>query len=108
MATFTPARLQAVKQIPSGRGWLYEPKFDGYRGLLATSEAGKGSVWSRNNKDLEHQLHEPVVWAEFGIRKGGQLWSLPDHEHGRALADRIDMVLKDLADRMEQEQGRNR
>ena len=63
MATFTPARLQAVKQIPSGRGWLYEPKFDGYRGLLATSEAGKGSVWSRNNKDLGRFFPELVVLA---------------------------------------------
>ncbi len=52
MAEFTPARLQAVNDVPRGDSWRYEPKFDGYRGLLVNGASGKGSVWSRNNKDL--------------------------------------------------------
>ena len=49
---FAPARLLAVKEIPLGAGWVYEPKFDCYRGLLTSSAKGAGSVWSRNHKDL--------------------------------------------------------
>jgi ATP-dependent DNA ligase len=63
MAAFTPARLQAVKELPVGEGWLYEPKFDGYRGLLMSSPSGKGSIWSRNNRDLSRWFPELVVLA---------------------------------------------
>ena len=52
MPTLSPARLIAVKEIPSGTGWLYEPKLDGYRGLLVSNAKRAGSVWSRNAKDL--------------------------------------------------------
>src|SRR5262249_53940642 len=58
-----PARLLAVKEIPIGREWLYEPKFDGYRGLLVSSESGKGSLWSRNQKDLGRFFPELVALA---------------------------------------------
>ena len=63
MAAFVPARLQSVKEIPRGDGWLYEPKFDGYRGLLVNSPSGRGSVWSRNDKDLGRYFPELVALA---------------------------------------------
>jgi ATP-dependent DNA ligase len=46
-----------------GEGWLYEPKFDGYRGLLMNSPSGKGSLWSRNDKDLGRWLPELLALA---------------------------------------------
>lgn len=46
MPTFTPARLLAVKEIPHGADWLYEPKFDGYRGLLVSNARRAGWVWT--------------------------------------------------------------
>lgn len=63
MAMFAPARLLAVKDVPSGEGWLYEPKFDGYRGLLVSNSRGAGSVSSRNAKDLGRFFPELVELA---------------------------------------------
>ena len=63
MPEYTPARLQSVKEIPAGPAWLYEPKFDGYRGLLVNSSSGRGSVWSRNDKDLGRWFPELVELA---------------------------------------------
>ena len=63
MPTLTPARLLAVKEIPNGEGWLFEPKFDGYRGLLVSNERRKGSVSSRNAKDLGRFFPELVELA---------------------------------------------
>jgi ATP-dependent DNA ligase len=64
VADFTPARLQLVKQIPKGHGWLYEPKCDGYRGLLMTNGAGQGAVFSRNAKNLSAYFPELVHLAQ--------------------------------------------
>ena len=63
MPTFAPARLLAVKDVPSGEGWLYEPKFDGYRGLLVSNSRGVGSVSSRNAKDLGRFFPELIELA---------------------------------------------
>ncbi len=63
MPTFAPARLLAVKEVPSGGGWLYEPKFDGYRGLLARNSRSGGSVSSRNAKDLGRFFPELIELA---------------------------------------------
>jgi len=63
MPPFTPARLLAVKEIPHGADWVYEPKFDGYRGLLVSNDRRAGSVWSRNAKDLGRFFPELVELA---------------------------------------------
>src|SRR2546429_7703280 len=64
MAALAPARLLSVKELPAGRAWLYEPKWDGYRGLLVRSSSGRGSLWSRNQKDLGRFFPELVALAE--------------------------------------------
>ena len=64
MPDYSPARLQAVKSLPVGPGWIYEPKWDGYRGLLVTSSTGRGSVWSRNGKDLGRYFPELIDLAQ--------------------------------------------
>src|SRR5206468_9335204 len=63
MPTLSPARLIAVKEIPRGTDWLYEPKLDGYRGLLVSNAKRAGSVWSRNAKDLGRFFPELVDLA---------------------------------------------
>ena len=60
----SPARLQLVKTIPSGMGWLYEPKLDGYRGLISRDSRGRPSVLSRNGKDLGRFFPEMAGLAE--------------------------------------------
>src|SRR5271157_2528360 len=53
----------------------------------------------------EHQTHQDGYPSHLTSRKNGTLWSMPEHEHNRALADRIDMVLQYLALKIEQEPG---
>jgi len=64
VADFSPAKLQLVKAIPVGRGWFYEPKLDGYRGLLARLSSGYVRLTSRNGKDLTRWFPEMVRVAE--------------------------------------------
>jgi len=63
MSEYAPARLMPVKALPAGGDWLYEPKWDGYRGLLVNSASGRGSLWSRNDKDLGRWFPELVELA---------------------------------------------
>ena len=48
-AFVTPMAAQAVKALPEGVEWLYEPKLDGYRALLVKDEA-QIRVLSRNER----------------------------------------------------------
>ena len=50
-AFVTPMAAQAVKALPEGAEWLYEPKLDGYRALLL-KDGARIRILSRNEKDL--------------------------------------------------------
>ena len=56
------ARLEST--LPRGPEWRYEPKLDGFRGLLWRSRAGTARVLSRNLKDLSVSFPELVRAAE--------------------------------------------
>jgi len=43
---------QLASRVPTGAQWLYEPKFDGFRGLLCRSSDGLVRLTSRQGKDL--------------------------------------------------------
>jgi len=47
-----PMLSQLAARLPTGRQWLYEPKFDGFRGLLRQSSDGVVRLTSRQGKDL--------------------------------------------------------
>lgn len=64
MPDLSPAKLQLVKTIPKGRGWLYEPKLDGYRGIVGWLPGNRAVVVSRNNKDLGRWFPELIRLAE--------------------------------------------
>jgi bifunctional non-homologous end joining protein LigD len=49
---------QLVQQLPDGKQWLYEVKFDGYRCLAGKDGAGV-TLWSRRGNDLTAQF--PVI-----------------------------------------------
>ena len=40
-----------MKELPSGEGWQYEPKWDGFRGVLE-NDGGELALWSRNERPL--------------------------------------------------------
>ncbi|HEU0303644.1 MAG TPA: ATP-dependent DNA ligase, partial [Gaiellaceae bacterium] len=47
---FPPMEAQLVAEIPEG-DWLYEPKWDGFRGVVE-NDSGELRVWSRNGRPL--------------------------------------------------------
>jgi bifunctional non-homologous end joining protein LigD len=57
-----PARLESTP--PRGPEWCYEPKLDGFRGLLWRSRTGAARVFSRNLKDLSVSFPELVRAAD--------------------------------------------
>jgi DNA ligase D-like protein (predicted ligase) len=50
-----PMYAQLVQQLPEGKDWLYEVKFDGYRCLAARNAAGV-TLWSRRGNDFTAQF----------------------------------------------------
>ena len=48
---FPPQEAELVETIPEGAGWQYEPKWDGFRGVLE-NDNGELALWSRNGRPL--------------------------------------------------------
>ena len=48
---FPPMEAELVEELPSAGGWQYEPKWDGFRGVLENLDA-ELRVWSRNARPL--------------------------------------------------------
>jgi len=48
---FPPMEAQLVRELPEGDGWQYEPKWDGFRGVLENLGGGL-RLWSRNERPL--------------------------------------------------------
>jgi ATP-dependent DNA ligase len=42
---------ELVRELPAGDGWQYEPKWDGFRGVLE-NDGGELALWSRNARPL--------------------------------------------------------
>jgi ATP-dependent DNA ligase len=48
---FPPMEAELVRELPADDGWQYEPKWDGFRGLLENG-TGELRLWSRNARPL--------------------------------------------------------
>src|SRR6188472_3236535 len=48
---FPPMEAELVRELPEGDEWQYEPKWDGFRGLLENG-TGEMRLWSRNARPL--------------------------------------------------------
>jgi ATP-dependent DNA ligase len=59
---------ELVKELPAGDGWQFEPKWDGFRGVLE-NDGGELALWSRNERPLLRYFPE--------LRPLGEL--LPPH-----------------------------
>ncbi len=55
-ATLPPQLATAVERAPTGKAWLHEIKFDGYR-IVAHIEHGKVRLMTRNGLDWTKRLH---------------------------------------------------
>jgi ATP-dependent DNA ligase len=48
---FPPMEAELVSELPTGAGWRYEPKWDGFRGVFE-NDGGELALWSRNGRPL--------------------------------------------------------
>jgi ATP-dependent DNA ligase len=48
---FPPMEAELVRELPEGDGWQYEPKWDGFRGVLENA-GGALAIWSRKERPL--------------------------------------------------------
>src|SRR5690349_15894587 len=48
---FPPMEAELVRELPRGGAWQYEPKWDGFRGVLE-NDGGELALWSRNGRPL--------------------------------------------------------
>src|SRR5919204_1979661 len=48
---FPPMEAELVEELPAGGAWRYEPKWDGFRGILENL-GGELALWSRNARPL--------------------------------------------------------
>src|SRR3954462_11486039 len=65
---FPPMEAELVSDVPEQGGWRYEPKWDGFRGILE-NDGGELALWSRNGRPLLRYFPE--------LREVGEL--LPPH-----------------------------
>src|SRR5437763_3388621 len=48
---FPPMEAELVAELPENGAWRYEPKWDGFRGVLE-NDNGELALWSRNGRPL--------------------------------------------------------
>jgi ATP-dependent DNA ligase len=65
---FPPMEAELLSELPEQGGWRYEPKWDGFRGVLE-NDGGELALWSRNGRPLLRYFPE--------LREVGEL--LPPH-----------------------------
>jgi ATP-dependent DNA ligase len=61
---FPPMEAELVSALPSGGGWRYEPKWDGFRGVLE-NDGGELALWSRNGRPLLRYFPELRALGEL-------------------------------------------
>jgi ATP-dependent DNA ligase len=55
---------ELVRELPTGADWQYEPKWDGFRGLLENG-SGETRLWSRNGRPLLRYFPELAPLGEL-------------------------------------------
>ena len=63
-ASIEPMLAKAVDSLPTGGGYLYEPKWDGFRAIVFRPHAGAVAIQSRDLRPLDRyfpELHEALL-----------------------------------------------
>jgi ATP-dependent DNA ligase len=60
---FPPMEAELVRELPTGAEWQYEPKWDGFRGVLENT-SGELRLWSRNARPLLRYFPELAPLGE--------------------------------------------
>jgi ATP-dependent DNA ligase len=61
---FPPMEAELVDELPAADGWQYEPKWDGFRGVLE-NDNGELALWSRNGRPLLRYFPELRALGEL-------------------------------------------
>ena len=61
---FPPMEAELVRELPEGEGWQYEPKWDGFRGVLENL-GPELALWSRNERPLLRYFPELRALGEL-------------------------------------------
>src|SRR3954451_9225219 len=80
---FPPMEAELISDVPEQGGWRYEPKWDGFRGILE-NDGGELALWSRNGRPLLRYFPElravgellrphSALDGEIVISRGGKL-----------------------------------
>jgi bifunctional non-homologous end joining protein LigD len=64
---YWPMLAASADALPVGEGWVYEPKWDGYRAIVTVS-GGDVTLTSRNGNDLTERFRDVARAAALAIR----------------------------------------
>jgi ATP-dependent DNA ligase len=68
-APFAPMEALLVEQLPSGEGWQFEPKWDGFR-CIAVRDGDSLNLWSKSGKPLGRYFPEMIeVFARMKTKQ---------------------------------------
>jgi bifunctional non-homologous end joining protein LigD len=84
---YRPMLAVSAETLPQGKGWVYEPKWDGFRAIVTVS-SGEITFTSRNGNDLTQRFHDCARRARLGIRTAdavldGEICALDDRGRSR-------------------------
>ena len=84
---YAPMLATASESLPHGEGWIYEPKWDGFRAIVTVS-GGEVAFTSRNGNDLTARFSDLARAARLGIRTAdavldGEICALDDRGRSR-------------------------
>ena len=84
---YAPMLATATDSLPAGDGWLYEPKWDGFRAIV-TVAGGEVTLTSRNGNDLTGRFPEVARAAANAITTpdavlDGEICALDDRGRSR-------------------------
>ena len=66
-AELRPQLATLAETLPKGSGWLYEPKWDGYRALVSV-RGGEATLTSRNGTDLTERFRDVARAVVHAVR----------------------------------------
>src|SRR5581483_2781460 len=61
---FPPMEAELVEELPDAGAWQFEPKWDGFRGVLE-NDGGELALWSRNERPLLRYFPELAPLGEL-------------------------------------------
>jgi bifunctional non-homologous end joining protein LigD len=86
-ARYAPMLAVPAERLPRGDGWVFEPKWDGFRAIVALSE-GEAILTSRNGNDLTARFPDLARAVALAVRTpsavlDGEVCALDDRGRSR-------------------------